>query len=236
MNLSLDRKWGMLRVRAGRLLAVAHPHQVTTSTLSHADPEVSHRRKFAADEKWVTTNVGDLALEILAVKTGKVIGYSYLCGPATQLHLYSAGAPAHWFAPARAIRGDLSELPVRMADPPKVIAGFMKLKYQSAAQLVVVELVVPTKEAVHEALEFLKGVIVYMPTSMTDDAAKTDLTAAHVIARVGVAGKKTPVGLLHYQPPRHAAGHSSSGFQQAMAIEGPWEVVNPWAADVAAVG
>lgn len=224
MNLTLVRKLGMVHVRAGQLLAVAHDHQVPTNGQSTAEPE-EYRRRFGG-EKWVTAHIGDLAVEIVAVGNGKVIGHSYIAGDAIQLNRYQP-APAHFFVPARVLRADLSRLSSSMTFE-QVMGAFVAMKY-AAAPVCVFDLVVDGRPDVETAMNVISKAYQYVPSHQTDEDAMSDPTIAHVIGAVSIKGDKKGLGLLHLQPPRHASDWACSGFQNQLLGTGQWDLFDPFA-------
>ncbi len=230
MKLSLKKTFGAIHVRPGKLLRVAHDHQVPISSQAINEPP-QFLRKFDPGTKWVTATVGSLALEIVAVKTGVVMGYAYLSGPAIRLNLYRQDAPPHWFSPARAIIGSTLSLPGAIsgaADYSAIVSGFMALKY-SGADVVVLELEVDGEAGIHDAMRLLQAGFRYIPAEMTDEEAKADATAAHMIGAVHARATKK-VGMLHFQPPRDASEWCCAAFQNDLIRAGDWDVIDPWAA------
>src|SRR5258708_5191443 len=94
MRLSLERKFGWIHVRGGRVLRVATAHAVSTDTfhqeaaqaerLIGSDRGGQARDRFVG-QKYVFCAERDLAVEVVNVKTGKVMGWSYLTGAAANL-------------------------------------------------------------------------------------------------------------------------------------------------------
>lgn len=82
MKLSHKRKFGHTAVRAARVLKVTESHAVSMEGLS----EFASR---SATAPWVFCEAGDLVIEVIKIRTGKVLGYSYLTGPAIQLINYN---------------------------------------------------------------------------------------------------------------------------------------------------
>lgn len=230
MKLSIKKTFGAIHVRPGRLLRVAHDHQVPIASQAVNEPP-QYLRTFEVGTKWVTATVGSLALEIVAVKTGVVMGYAYLSGPAIRLNLYRQDAPPHWFSPARAIIGSTLSLPGAISgagDYSAIVSGFMALKY-SGADVVVIELEVDSEANMHDAMRLVQAGYCHIPADMTDEQAKVDTTAAHMIGAVHVRKTKM-VGMIHFQPPRDASEWCCAAFQNDLVRAGNWDVVDPWAA------
>lgn len=225
MKLSLKRKLGFVHVKASRLLMVAHDHQVTTGTENALDP--ADRR---ADDgtKWVTARIGDLAIEMVAVQTGNVIGYSYIAGDAIRLNLYRAAAPAHWFTDAKAVRWDMTWLEQdlersRRGQPHQVgvedlIAGAMKLKY-CGADVVVLNLTCDAEDG-KNAAGVLQGAFSYV----ADGSADND---AHLLGLIEEKKTETIVA-IHSQPARHSSNQCANAFQVALLCGMEMPAIDPW--------
>src|SRR4029077_357594 len=106
MKLSVVKKPGWMHVTGGRLLEVATPHAVPASGLSAYadDPETDRFRAKDAPpprprpkDGLVRCEEGDIAIEILFAKTGRLAGHSYLTGPAINLNRYCAAETPGWF-------------------------------------------------------------------------------------------------------------------------------------------
>jgi hypothetical protein len=138
------RSWGAVHVRGGRVLRVAREHPVTTDTFDPREdvpidtlPGYSRHepRAFSKGEDWKTATKGSIAMEIVARKTDKIIGYAYLSGPTIALHRYvddqTRAFYAGCFEPAIGWKIDLEP----MSGKPfrEVVAGMMRVKYGSAA-------------------------------------------------------------------------------------------------------
>ena len=230
MKLSLERKFGTLHVRPGRLLTVAHDHQVLTSTVTIAEGE-QHVRKFAPDEKWVTAEEGDLAVEVVAVKTGKVIAYSYIAGEATQLMLYTQ-PQNHWFTPAACVRADLSKMDLSL-EPAQIMAGIIAMKY-APVDVVVFEAETETREDIQALMKIFERGYCMVPDELTDEQA-SQLHCTHLVGWIGTGKKKGPSGGVHFQPPKHSADYCTTQFQSRLLVRGDWPIFHPpWGAAKAA--
>jgi hypothetical protein len=108
MNMSVKKRFGSIHVRGGRILRVAHAHQVrVTSYDARVDDEAGRpRRAFRGDVE--PAAVGDLAVEILFAHTASVAGYGYLSGQAINLIRYvddrDRDRVAGWFTAGLGIR------------------------------------------------------------------------------------------------------------------------------------
>lgn len=229
MKLSLFRRFGFVHVRGGRALLVACDHQVPTGTQNYHDVNVkgapSAARRFA--EKWVTAHVGDLAVEIVAVKTDNVIGYAYISGDATQLNLYRADAPMHWFELARGWRADLNARPVE--DPREMVAAVVACRF-AAADVVCLPLELESNAQLKAAFRFIADALQLAPGDKTD----VELEAAHprtphILAMLTVEGKKDKgAATVHLQPKRDQREFCASPFHIGLAMSARLVEVDPF--------
>jgi hypothetical protein len=188
---------------------VAMAHAVPTSTRSELADE--RQPKEHKGRKWVYAEKGDLALEIVARKTGKVLGYSYLSGPALQLNHYKP-LPA-WYDDA----GDVSliEIPHPEGEPrafvEDIIGRLMKAKYSEN------KLVFAFKHQCRERDDPR-----HVAEALCDYASYEDKSrkpTAHILGVV-IGHKRGPKGAvtLHFQPPRDSAECHATSFQTELAI------------------
>lgn len=213
MKLSLKKRFGWVHVRGGRLLRVVKEHAVTTHTKSQLDPHI----RPDTDDKWVYCKVGDLALEIVAVKTGKLLGHAYIAGPAVQLHRYGSTDPA-WFEPAMlglvhlAPPNDKRAMEAWME---RAMYTLLEFKY---GELDVAAWRVPVidQEDFKRFGEFVTHTWQMAPFDKNDKPVKIDPPPkTHLVA---LAQAKKPIGTLHFQPPQHASDHCATGFQIEMLV------------------
>lgn len=220
MKLSLDKKLGWIQVKGQRLVEVTHEHQVPTRTENVLDPHEPKR-----DAKWVTAKLGDYAVEMVAVKTGNVVGYSYLSGDAIRLNLYRDKAPDHWFKDAVMKRLELEcdafiEHVLRKQDGARLLAGLLRAKYFAGASLITFRTYGANKAAADDAWRAIGESLMYVPA---DDETNDP---AHFVGVI----EYPPRGQLccHSQPPRHAGKHPCSGFQIEMLVRMDAPVFDPW--------
>jgi hypothetical protein len=218
MKLSLSKKLGWTQVRGGKIVRVAKTHAVTTSgwsafSLNYADDLLGRKKpehRFKG-EKWVFANEDDLAIEVVVVKTGHVLGHSYLSGPALQLNRYTV-ADAAWF---REASGKLVEIPTpnteQFTSPQHfiehVIGMLMGLKYSDDA-LGAFEYQTASDE---EAKIVARHIAEMWGYKRTDDA----VSKAHLLGVVH--GKKEHIN-LHFQPPDHASDFAATPFQVKLVL------------------
>lgn len=125
MKLTIEKpKLGYTHVRGGRVLSVIHGHEVSAKTLNTIDPD---RRQLKREV--VSCKPGDLVVEIVLIKTGKVIGYAYISGDAIQLMRYGmqSGLRPDLFEPVIGWRVSLQ--PDDEIDPMKMIHAIQRCKY-----------------------------------------------------------------------------------------------------------
>lgn len=130
-------------MRGGRILRVCREHPVTTGSFdSRGDAPIDtmgfapHRpREFDSDERWKTAAVGSVAMEIVARKTDKVVGYAYLSGPTIALHRYVDDQTRAFYAACfEAAVGWRIDLEAMQGRPfREVVASMMCVKYGDAA-------------------------------------------------------------------------------------------------------
>src|SRR4029079_6024838 len=105
MKLSVRPKLGAITVHGGQILRVSHNHQVSTRGYDPR-PDKLHGKARVFEAPWVTALIGDLAVEIIARQTKKIVGHAYLSGPAINVIRYRIAKddPVEgWFTPAKAI-------------------------------------------------------------------------------------------------------------------------------------
>jgi len=207
MKLSLRKRFGWVHVRGGRLLRVIHAHPVETN--SQTLNAVERRRPFRG--KSVTAEPGDLAIEIVAVKTGKVLGYSYFAGAALQLNSYDVRPDrfeeirSHVLTipdpgPEHKTDRDLGEARLR---------AFINAKYSPDS---VCAFDYTTKFPVHSVAKTMSQYWSYIPEDENAPESQTHLLG---IVR---AAKGKEVVILHFQPPMHADDYAATGFQTELVL------------------
>jgi len=224
MKLSVRKRWGFVHVRGGRVLTVSHDHQVSTSTFDRRvdeaiapTPESSLRlgakpnQKRTFDAKWVTAKVGDLAVEILAQKTGKLLGYTYLCGDAINVIRYVSeqepGRVASWFTPGRGLR---FSIPLEL-ELEQFITSVMGIKY-SGADVACARLETSDEGHMEAALNGLLAAYAY-------EADGIEATT-HMMVSV-VVRKQKGLGTVHCQPKKHAQDFAAQPFLHALLLSSP---------------
>lgn len=222
MKLSIKRRFGFVQVRGGRVVTVTHDHQIPIGTESSIEDK-RYARKWSG-EKWVTAKIGDLAIEIFAVKTDKLLGYSYLSGNAIRLNLYRNDVE-HWFEAAKVYRVKTEPLEQQEMTPEQFVAGMMRCKYADA-RVVVFHMFVKTKDDLMTACEVFKHSYGYAPFDVSDEqeySAPTNLLA-HIESR-----KPEHHALMHFQPPKDSQEYAATGFQIELVHGSPaCEPFDPW--------
>lgn len=231
MKISVKPKLGWLHARAGKVVTVAHDHQVSVTSYDPNGDSGRQRRTF--DTKWMTARVGDVAFEIVGVKAGKVLGHSYISGDATALNRYG-DCPPHWFAPTAGWR---VEFPVDGEASGKthgqMIAAILRCKYApDPCRIVVFELVLPTHADDPTGDQLVKRVAEWFMQAYQYEPADSDpgmdpqslppedalVRHAHVLAHLHSTGKKGCHVGLHFQPPAHASAHAAQLFQTQLLL------------------
>lgn len=209
MKLSLRKRFGYVHVHGGRVLRVVHPHGVPTSTVTYnkQEPKV---RSFIGTV--VQCAEGDLAIEIVAAKTGNVLGYSYLSGPALQLNNY-CGARADRFEEARSIYVNDLPHPQDFDDfgtfLPEIIERLMRLKYaDDPYALVAIEYHDP------QASDAANGLLQSFSYAPDEDDPPENRT--HMMGIVHGEGKN--IATMHCQPPCDADDYCATGFQIELVL------------------
>lgn len=209
MKLSCKKKFGWIHVRGGQVLRVATSHAVPTGTysvLADEDQPAGH-----AGVKAVWAQEGDVAIEIIACKTGKCLGYSYLSGPALQLNHYEAHRHQGWCEVVGEV--GLLEIPRPHGEPKAFMEEVMAL-------LVSARHSPPTVSAFryrcskHEDPERVADVLLNCLRYTKKDAEAT----AHVLGVVTGHRRKGPVVTIHCQPPHHADDCHATSFQIELAL------------------
>jgi hypothetical protein len=239
VKLSTFPIFGAKHVKGLTLLRVLHPHTVDTAGAelrveqgvpvegSLPNPAVGPQHGKSA----VRAVEGDLAIEVGEVKTGKVLGYSYITGAAIQCMGYEI-AP-HRFEPARVVR--LTDLERQVLDAQACESdqdfGAHIDKMINLAQrarhgdddVAVLELVIGDDfERVAKFL--LEAWSRFEPGKTEAEAPAWAKVPAdrrcHLFGRVwrkklkpSPFRKKPQHAQMHLQPARHASDHCATGFQ-----------------------
>lgn len=226
MKLSLKPGHGATVVAGGRLLVVRKPHPVPTVTRSvHADdPSTDRYRKPGAPPpvypKGPTVDAvpGDLAIEMVYPKTGRVMGYSYLAGPAIQLNLYVDEPTPDLF--------EAEPAEIREFVLPPIGAAFEDvIKTANAARLgapavYVFRLLLGESELKSSTAAEVADAIVQawslVPKDMTD-AEVDERDRSHLLGFVEV-GKRNAAS-IHLQPKHHASDFNATPFQIELLLD-----------------
>lgn len=229
MKLSLKFKLGHVHVGGGRVLTVVTPHPVSTATRSsHAErPETDRYRPKDAPPvvepkgAHVIAEVGDLAIEVVYAKTGKLVGYSYLTGPAIQLIRYVDDDGARWFS-SESVNVNRLDLPGPEGFASRQAYWEAMIPTVSAARLGspavhAFEISVPSSnpDAAADVADVVVNAWAMVPKEVTDEELK-ERCQSHLVGLVH-AGKG--VAEVHLQPPRHASDWNATGFQIALVLD-----------------
>lgn len=213
MKLSVKPRFGMVHVRGGQVLRVAHDHQVSLKGYDkRPDDALGKSRSF--DARWVTAVIGDLAVEVVARKTDGVLGYAYLSGPAINVVRYVSDADralvAGWFASARGIRATSPTQEMSASDFETWVG---KMKYVDAD--VVSAIFGCPRGRTADTMQALARL--YSSTPAPDD--RRPLTA-DLIGRVQEDGGKG-FGVVHFQVPARAQDHACQPFPCDLLLSSP---------------
>lgn len=218
----------------GRLLEVAQSHAVGTASLSAFadDPSTNIMRnpdrappKPRPDGKWIYCEQGDLAVEILYVKTRQIAGHSYLSGPAINLNRYTPAAPG-WFRDEPLTGAMVVEtedaLPERSIPDDGVWPALVKMMVNvrfGAAAIYGMEMHMEREEPTAEQIvQLLVRAWKHVPKDMTDEEVRVR-ARSHLLALVHMDNKKHGnVATVHFQPPRHASDYCATGFQIGLVL------------------
>lgn len=234
MNLSLKKKFGMIHVRGGAIVRVAKEHAVHSRGRSTAEDDKVNIDGTPmpvgtpqGDRDWVFARVGDLAVEIIAVKTGKCLGHSYLSGPALQCNRYTP-AQDDWFVPGS---GEMLVIP-----DPHTWPGTHEELYEIMATIVVAakygdkdvagfEIVAHGEEDAKNAANTIGDMTQLCPV---DETARKLLEErpqrCHLVGIIHYDKKRKYGITFHSQPPDDAVEHCASQFQIGLvlsALKGP---------------
>lgn len=220
MKLSVKRRWGFVHVRGGRVLTVAHDHQISASTYDAKVDEVVYvpesslrhgvkpHQKRDFDAKWTTAKVGDLAVEIVAQKTARLLGYAYLCGEAINTIRYlndgERDRVAAWFTPGIGLRFTIP-LDLQLEE---FIAAVMVIKYGGAA--VACSRVEVSSDGYLEAA--LNGLV-----SAYAHEVEGMVPTTHMLVTAAVR-KEKKLGTVHCQPPKHAQPYAAQPFLHELLL------------------
>jgi hypothetical protein len=190
MKLSVKRQLGCTHVRGGRVLTASIEHSVSTSSYDpRPDDTTGKRRKMPP---WVTVRAGDIAVEIVAVKTSRVLGYMYASGDAINVIRYVGDSDralvAGWFATGKALRFEIA-----LETPEQTVASMMAIKYSGA------DIAVSQCRASSEDLRRIMDILA-RAYSYCDDA-RTPTTDV-VITVHAIGGRDR--GAVHFQTPARA--------------------------------
>jgi hypothetical protein len=203
-------KPGWVRVRGGRILRVAKAHAVKTNTRSSLQPGLHP----SEGQDWVYANEGDLAIEIVRRGgTSDVVGYSYLSGPAIQLHRYMP-CDVDWFG---------EEVKATYLDVPhphgafgqefieQVVGLFMGFKYNE-------EYGVGAFDYKCDAGEDTQDVANGLITMYGYEHPKWTAPRTHLFGLIRPYRGKKNVVVLHCQPPHDASDFCAAGFQVELVV------------------
>lgn len=207
MKLSAERRFGFIHAKGGKLLRVAHAHQVSLAGFDNRndherDPDTGEvkklPRRFDPGQTWCTADVGDLALEVLNhQKDDRLLGHVYLSGKAVGIIRYSP-APDHWFGPAELRRFDLRTI----TEPDEAAGAILAMKH---ADVDLVAASLKLNGDPYAAVQWIANILAY---EQAPDAPPLPKRADVVFVIRGHRRK----GALHYQAPGREQPFSATPF------------------------
>lgn len=204
----------MVHVRGGQVLRVTHDHQASTKGYDER-PDDALGKSRAFDAGWVTASTGDLAVEVVAAKTARVLGYAYLSGPAINVVRYVSDADRDlvtgWFTPARGIRATSPPQDMSVSD---FGAWMREMKYADAD--VVAAIFGCPKGSTAEMMRALARVYGLAPA--LDDRGRPP--TADLVARVQGDGDRE-FGVVHFQAPGRSQDHACQPFPCDLLLSSP---------------
>lgn len=238
----------MLHVRGGRLVATASQLPVSivgydrhaaeripdddgvTSSVSSASSNANGMRppyfpfkSRTFERTWEPTRIGDLAIEVVNVKTNRVMAHMYLSGPAIGIMDYQH-LDGRWWTPAQGARFDDFE-PREGMTWEDFVASCMAIKYSLEYRVTYLRLVAPLSDLQAAADTIAEG---YMHTAVNIQTDKNVHGRCHIIGTLMTAevakGRKNKAGglmLLHLQPPADRNDYAAPDFAHQLLDTSP---------------
>lgn len=207
---------GAVHVRAGKLVKVVLEHEVSLEGLDRAQPAAvgaeAEPPQFVPGQKVTTAKVDDLAIEIVSVKTQRVIGHSYLNGGAVRVNRYGP-AMVDWFADASMARLDMSS-PHDFDDAVGMIF---------AARNATVDLVLLGVQDAADPQAVMRFVGEWLYAVDESGKATSPATADVVVLIAGLRDRRNrwPFALITHQQPSRAVSWGMTLFQARLAMTTP---------------
>lgn len=221
MRMSVSRQLGYVQVRGGHVKIVSQAHEVSTASYNRGPDEARGRvipRAFHATT--MTAHVGDLALEIIAVGTERLLGFGYLSGDAINLYRYVHDADrdqvSGWMANGSGLR---FTLPDPTAAPEQAREILQRVR-SGGTDVAVARYEVGGPLDVQGAARALARI--FETSHPTAAVPTTDvlITVAHK--------RQQPSACLHCQIPRRTQGEASQPFFHALLYSSPHLEEAPW--------
>lgn len=221
MKMSVSRRLGFVHVRGGHVKTVAQAHEVETNSYNRA-PDKSRGRKSprAFNATTMTAQVGDLALEIIAVGTERLLGFGYLSGDAINLCRYVHDADrdqvSSWMT-------DGSGLRFTLPDPttyPEQARAMLQTVRSGGADIAVSQYEVGGPLDIQDVSQAIAQIF---KTPHPDEATPTTdvlITVTHK--------RQQPLVCLHCQIPRRTQEEASQPFFHALLYSSPQVAEAPW--------
>jgi hypothetical protein len=165
---------------------------------------------------WVYAKPGDLSVEIVARKTGNVLGHSYLNGNAIQCNRYT-DPQSGWFEPCEA---RLVELPTVEKLKPKTVEDFQKAMIEAVIEMKYADFDIQAFEFQCARVEDPKQVAEFLVDCARYKPEKDDLIVRSDVLGVVTKGKgrsQTTI-VLHFQAPDKIQDHAAGPFQAGLLL------------------
>lgn len=214
MIISVKRHFGATQVVGGRLLRVAEPHFVSTK----GAPAQTKEKLRKYDKPTVVCEAGDLVMEILAKRGRKLLGHTYLTGPALQIVSYAAKegrAEERWFEEGpRAVGVEIPKPPEDRLDDEEAWKTFiattherlLHAKYLADVDIAALELT--TKADPLQVVQHICDLWCYKHDPEPGQEPMT--SRAHLLVQ---ARRGKTIAYIHSQPPHAIADVSMTYFQ-----------------------
>ena len=237
MKLSNSKKFGYTQVHGSRFLRVAKTHAVDIGGLSvtgHQPPDYRTGEVPSTDplenKSVVFAQPGDLVVEMVDVpkgvrKTPRVIGWSYLSGPALRLNGYTDAVDVGYFKAATSgvvVLPDIEGFTDQRAFMGACVAAFADARYSGLYDVLAFRYNVKgspgvEKDAGLALIEWCN----YCPKGLSEaDESKLRTHMFGIVRRRKNKKKIDPKSgvYFHVQPPCDSSDWSATGFQMELAV------------------
>jgi len=204
------------RLAGGDLVRVAVPHAIRDCL---GEPANELRGRPATD--WTYCRAGDLAVEVLSVRGGDLVGHIYFSGPATGM-LRKSPARQDWFSPASLIGTSFSPTEDGESDADcmeRTVRKMMPMKYGGGGDVYVFCVGASNAEQAKLCMNFIATCWTFVPESVETPPS------SHLVGIISVGGSdrrgipkfKSGSIVMQIQPP-HDAGEQRIDSIQAFLL------------------